>query len=85
MSTTLRRRFSREFKLEVARRMEAGESGTALALELSVKRTILYRWRDAVRHGGAEALRGGPGRPPRTPVTAGGSGPTWLATWRRWM
>jgi transposase len=59
----VRRRFGRVFKLDVVRRMEAGESGTALARELGVKRTILYRWRDAVRHGGEEALRDGPGRP----------------------
>ncbi len=89
MSTTLRRRFSREFKLEVVRRMEAGESGTALALELSIKRTILYRWRDAVRHGGAEALRGGPGRPTKVEAlaTLAAKGPaaraTDLATARR--
>ena len=58
-----RRRFSREFKLKVIERLEAGESGTALALEFSVKRTIIYRWRDAWREGGAEALRSKPGRP----------------------
>jgi transposase-like protein len=43
--------------------MAAGESGTALSRELGIKRTILYRWRDAVRDGGEEALRDGPGRP----------------------
>jgi transposase-like protein len=58
-----RRSFSREFKLKVIERLEAGESGTALALEFSVKRTIIYRWRDAWREGGAEALRSKPGRP----------------------
>ena len=63
MSKVLRRRFGRVFKLEVVRRMAAGESGTALARELKIKRTILYRWRDAVRDGGEEALRDGPGRP----------------------
>ena len=63
MPRTERRSFSREFKLKVIDRLEAGESGTALALELSVKRTIIYRWRDAFRVGGAEALRSKPGRP----------------------
>jgi transposase-like protein len=63
MSEGLRRRFGREFKLEIVRRMESGESGTALAREFGIKRTILYRWRDAVRAGGEEALRDGPGRP----------------------
>ena len=63
MSQEERRRFSREFKLEVVRRLEAGESGSALALEFEVKRTILYRWRDAWRAGGDLALRSGQGRP----------------------
>lgn len=36
-----RRNFSREFKLAAVRRLEAGESGSALSLELGVKRTIL--------------------------------------------
>ncbi len=57
MSNEERRSFSREFKLKVIKRLEAGESGSALALELSVKRTIIYRWRDAWREGGPEALR----------------------------
>jgi transposase-like protein len=64
MSKQRRRRFSREFKMKVIERLEAGESGTALGLELSIKRTIIYRWRDLWRHGGAAALRGKPG--PRT-------------------
>lgn len=68
MSERTRRRFSREFKLKVIERLEAGESGTALALELSIKRTIIYRWRDLWRHGGTAALRGKPG--PRTKAEA---------------
>ena len=68
MSDQERRRFSREFKLSVIERLEAGESGTALALELSIKRTIIYRWRDLWRHGGTAALRGRPG--PRTKAEA---------------
>ncbi len=56
MSNEERRSFSREFKLKVIKRLEAGESGSALALELSLKRTIIYRWRDAWRKGGPEAL-----------------------------
>ena len=65
MSQENRRSFSREFKLAVIGRLEAGESGNALALELGVKRTILYRWRDAWRVGGAPALRSVRGRPPK--------------------
>ena len=64
MSEQKRRRFSREFKLRVIERLEAGESGTALGLELSIKRTIIYRWREQWRQGGTAALRGKPG--PRT-------------------
>ena len=65
MSNEQRRSFSRAFKLKVIERLEAGESGSALALELSVKRTIIYRWRDAWREGGPEALRSKRGRPPK--------------------
>ena len=68
MSEQKRRRFSRDFKLRVIERLEAGESGTALALELSIKRTIIYRWRDLWRHGGTAALHGKPG--PRTKAEA---------------
>lgn len=70
MSQGSRRRFGRAFKLAVVRRMAAGESGTALAREFGIKRTILYRWRDAVRDGGDEALRDGPGRPNRAEKAA---------------
>lgn len=51
------RSFSRAFKLDVVRRMEAGENVSALSREVGVKRTILYRWRDAWRLGGEAALR----------------------------
>jgi transposase-like protein len=63
MSEGERRSFSVEFKLKAVERLEAGESASALAVELGVKRTILYRWRDRWRAGGAEAVRSGPGRP----------------------
>jgi transposase len=57
-----RRRFSREFKLKVIARME-GANVKALAQKLSIKREILYRWRDAYRRGGELALRNESGRP----------------------
>src|SRR6266851_1577738 len=57
MSKQAVRSFSREFKLRAVQRMEAGENVSALARELSVKRVMLYRWRDARRLGGVEALR----------------------------
>ncbi|MCC6469618.1 MAG: helix-turn-helix domain-containing protein, partial [Alphaproteobacteria bacterium] len=45
------------FKLKVIERLEAGESGTALAMEFSIKRTIIYRWRELWRHGGTATSR----------------------------
>lgn len=70
MSEGVRRSFGREFKLDLVRRLEAGESGTALAREAGVKRTLIYRWRDTVRDGGEVALRGGLGAPTRTEAAA---------------
>jgi transposase len=70
MSETERRRYSREFKLAAVMRLEAGESGSALSLELGVKRTVLYRWRDAWRAGGELALREGQGRPTKAEALA---------------
>ena len=57
MSNREMRSFSREFKLRAVQRIEAGENVSALARELGIKRAILYRWRDAHRLGGPEALR----------------------------
>jgi transposase len=84
------RRLSREFKLAALARMAAGENVSALGRELGVRRKLLYRWRDTVRRGGAEALRGA-GRPrsgekvaapaarARAPVPAGVAVPDELA------
>ena len=57
MSGSEKRSFSRDFKLRVVQQIEAGANVSALARELTIKRTILYRWRDAYRLGGVEALR----------------------------
>ena len=70
MSRRKPRVFSREFKLKAIERLEAGASGTALSRELTVKREILYRWRDAYRRGGALALRCGRGRPRKAEALA---------------
>jgi transposase-like protein len=56
--------FSREFKVGVICRMQAGESVSALARELKMTRKDLYAWRDRFQAGGPEALRGR-GRPPK--------------------
>ena len=63
MSEGEARSFSRAYKLEAIRRMEAGENVSALARELTVKRVLLYRWRDQYRRGGEPALRERRGRP----------------------
>ena len=59
--------FSWEFKERVARRMLNGESVSALHHELQIKRSVLYRWRDAYRKEGAAGLQRVKGRPPGVP------------------
>jgi transposase len=56
--------FSRDFKISIICRMQAGESVSALARELKMTRKDLYAWRDRYQAGGPEALRGR-GRPPK--------------------
>ncbi|HYM76263.1 MAG TPA: helix-turn-helix domain-containing protein [Candidatus Dormibacteraeota bacterium] len=59
--------FSQDFKESVARRILHGESVSALHHELQIKRSVLYRWRDAYRKEGAAGLQRPAGRPPGTP------------------
>jgi transposase-like protein len=51
--------FSLEFKQSVARRIVNGESVSALHDEFQIKRSVLYRWRDAYRKEGAPVCSGG--------------------------
>ena len=51
-----------ELKRRAVERLAAGESASAIAADLKVKRQRLYEWQEQVRQGGLEALRG-PGRP----------------------
>jgi transposase-like protein len=72
MSEKEPRQFTPAFKAQVVARMEAGANVSALSRELGIKRTLLNRWRDAVRRHGPVALRvrGRPrkdGLPPATP------------------
>jgi transposase-like protein len=70
--------FRVEFRIAVARRILNGESVSALSNELKIKRSVLYRWRDAYREQGAAGLNRAIGRPPgeTTKATAkAGSGP----------
>jgi transposase len=56
-------RHTEEFKREAIRLLDLGEKpAKELAMELGVKRTLLYRWRDQLRAKGEAAFSGG-GRP----------------------
>src|SRR5262245_21980684 len=57
LSTDEPSRFSREFKLEALRRMDARENVSVLARELGVSRKSIYQWRNRYRLGGGNALR----------------------------
>lgn len=50
----------------MAGRMLNGESVSAISNELKIKRSVLYRWRDAYRKEGAEGLNRPTGRPAGT-------------------
>ena len=63
-----KRVFSQEFKQNVARRILNGESVSGLHYELQIKRSVLYRWRDAYRKDGAAGLQRPVGRPPGIPT-----------------
>ena len=66
----MNREFSPEFRISIAKRMLAGESVTKLHLEFQIKRSVLYRWRDAYRKDGAAGLQRAIGRPPGVPNPA---------------
>ena len=59
--------FGQEFKESVAQRILNGESVSSLHHELQIKRSVLYRWRDAYRKDGAAGLQRAVGRPPGVP------------------
>jgi transposase len=62
-----KRRHTREFKLEAVRLLDqSAQPASEIALQLGIKRTLLYRWRDAVRTKG-DAAFGGAGRRLATP------------------
>ncbi len=65
--TQKHRVFTREFKEGVTQRILNGESVSALHQEFQIKRSILYRWRDAYRKEGAAGLQRPAGRPPGVP------------------
>ena len=57
--------YSTEFKQGLVKRILNGESVTALHRESQVRRSVLYRWRDAYRKDGMAGLHT-TGRPRRT-------------------
>lgn len=72
MSEEMNRVFSPDFKLSVAQRIAGGESVSALHHELGIKRSVLYRWRDAYLKEGAAGLSRRVGRPPGVRNRPGG-------------
>ena len=59
-----RGRYPLEFKREAVRHLkEGGKPASEIAMELGIKRTLLYRWRDEQDAKGDEAFKGRPGRP----------------------
>lgn len=59
-----RGRYPKEFKMEAIRLLQAGDKKPAeIAMELGIKRTLLYRWKDQLEEKGESAFSGKPGRP----------------------
>lgn len=59
-----RESYSKEFKLEAIRLLNDGnQPASEIALQLGVKRTLLYRWRDQLRENGELAFSNRRGRP----------------------
>lgn len=60
-----RQRFSKEFKLNAVKLLQAGQKpATQLALELGIRRNLLYKWAETLsqHQGNSEAAFNGPGR-----------------------
>lgn len=55
--TSKRERRTAEFKKKAVRRMLAGEPVSRLSRELKVRRSLLYRWRNAYRKEGTAGFR----------------------------
>jgi transposase len=64
---TKNRRFTPELRVGVARRIVEGESVLELSRELAIKRSVLYRWRDAYLESGEAGLKRPIGRPAGQP------------------
>ena len=62
--------YSREFRMQIVRRILNGEKVPALARELGIHPKLLYDWTRRVKEGGEENLRGR-GRPRKSEETRG--------------
>jgi transposase len=63
MEKQKRGRYSKEFKLEAIRLLnEEKKPASEIAMQLGIKRTLLYRWRDVLNQKGCGAFTGS-GRP----------------------
>lgn len=60
-----RKSFSAEFKREAVAKLKATNNASALANELGVRRTQLYKWEKQSDAAGAGVAMRSPGRPPR--------------------
>jgi transposase len=58
-------KYGADFKQDAVSRMgQGGQTVTALAEQLGVRRKFLYLWREQLQAGGKAAFERGPGRPP---------------------
>jgi transposase len=56
---TKRTTYTKEFKLEAIRLLEAGDKpGTQIARDLGIRRNMLYKWQDQLSTKGEDAFKG---------------------------
>lgn len=56
---TKRPTYSKEFKLEAVRLLETTDKpGTEIALELGIRRNLLYKWQEQLKNKGEDAFPG---------------------------
>lgn len=79
----VRRSFSVEYKRSVLARLASGEPVSSVALEIGVRRQLIYKWRDAYRAGRLGARRGRPTKAQAVVREAGLAGSDELAAAKR--
>lgn len=79
----VRRSFSVEYKRSVLARLASGEPVSSVALEIGVRRQLIYKWRDAYRSGRLGARRGRPTKAQAVAREAGLAGSDELAAAQR--